>query len=124
MNWHYLYVFFQSNGLEVLFLLGFYQWFQSRDRVRPTDIALRVTLANTLTHPIVLFIILRSPLTYLSAILVAEAFAIVAEAILHRYIFGISWKKAVLGSTFANLLSWQMGTMLTTWIFLQDRISP
>jgi hypothetical protein len=122
MNWHYLYVFFQSNGLEVLFLLGFYRFYQARDRLGGGDIALKVTLANTLTHPIVLFLILKGPFTYFWAIVIAESFAVLGETWLHQRYLNISWKKAFLGSLLANLISWQMGPILTTLIFLRDRV--
>ena len=122
MNWHYLWVFFQSNGLEVLFLLFFYKFYQAKDRISYTDIAAKVTLANTITHPIVLFVILKGPFTYLWAILIAEGFAIVAETFLHKKYLGLSLKRAFLGSLIANLISWQFGTVLTTLIFLSDRV--
>lgn len=122
MNWHYLYVFFQSNGLEVLFLLFFYKWFQPKDGLSAWNITTKVTLANSITHPIVLFLLLKGPLSYLYAILIAESFAILAETFLHAKYLNITYRKAFIGSLLANLISWQFGTVLTTLIFLSDRV--
>lgn len=121
-NWHYLYVFLQSNALEVLFLLFFYHVFQYWDRLSNWEIILKVTLANSITHPIVIFFILKGPLSYIEAILVAEVFAIVTEIFLHQKYLGIGWTKATVGSIIANLISWQFGTVLTTFFFLSDRV--
>lgn len=123
MNWQYLYVFFQSNILEVLFLLWFYGIYKyTKSSPSFKSIFLRVTLANSITHPVVLFLIMKGPFSYLMAILLAEAFAVIAEVYFHQRYLNVPFQKAIVGSFIANVISWQMGTMLTTVIFLSDRV--
>lgn len=123
MSWHYFYVFFQSNGLEVLFLLWFYRWYQKQGGLSLKKIGLVVTLANSITHPVVIFLILKGPFTYLGGVLIAESFAVIGEVFLHRRYLGVSFKKAFLGSLIANLISWQMGAAMTTYFFLQKYLT-
>ena len=79
------------------------------------------TFANAITHPIVFFILLSSGsrLNWLSGILLAEAFAVVMEVIIHGYALRPSTKRAWLvlatGSLIANLVSWEFGPILT-WL--------
>lgn len=121
MSWHYLYTFFQSNGVEVLFLIFFYpvggRLLKSR-----WDTALVVSLANSITHPVVLFLILKGPFTYLWGVLLAESFAVISEVFIHRHFLGVTWKRACIGSLIANLLSWQLGALLTTYFFLSHLV--
>ncbi len=121
MNWHYLYIFFQSNLLEVLFLVFFYPMF-AKSRPQWLKVALFVTLANSMTHPWVVFFLVKGPWTYIGGILVAEAFAIVSEVFLHRYALGLNYREAIIGSVVANLISWQLGPLLTGILFLSDKL--
>ena len=116
MSWGYFYILFQSNFVEVLVFLFFYRKYLSAK-----ESVLLVSLSNCLTHPIVFFVFLKSKMTYLEAILSAETFAILSEAVLHR-IGGIDWKRAFAASLFANFASWQLGPIFTTLIFLSDRV--
>ena len=117
MSWHYFYTFFQSNGLEVLFLLFFYPVGKGVIKSR-WNILTIVTLGNSITHPIVLFLFLKGPYSYLVGVVLAESFAVISETFIHRYLLQISWGRAFWGSLMANLLSWQLGTLMTTWFFL------
>lgn len=79
--------------------------------------ALFVTVLNSITHPLVFFGFMNLPLPYLANILLAETFAIGAEAwALHRFAER-GWKDSLLTSAFANLLSWQLAPMLTYTFF-------
>ena len=112
----YVYIFFQSNFLEVPVYILFYVFiFKSSLNIKQTSIV--VTLTNLLTHPLVFFVIMRLSLSYIENILIAEAFAIGAETLLHAWIFRISAKKTFVASLFANLVSWQLAPMLTFYIF-------
>jgi hypothetical protein len=118
MNWNYFYLFFQSNLLEVVFLIYFYRQYLSTIKITAL-----VTVCNSITHPIVIFIILKnSSLSFMTSILLAEAFAIVAEMILHKYATKMTWKSAFTGSLLANLLSWQLGPILTTVVFMREHL--
>ncbi|MGE3682219.1 MAG: hypothetical protein AB7G93_10865 [Bdellovibrionales bacterium] len=77
-----------------------------------------ITSMNAITHPIVFHILMRLPFSRLQNILVAEAFAISAETlILWRY-GGWRWPKAAVIALIANLLSWQLGPVLTYFVWL------
>lgn len=123
MNAHYLYVFFQSNGLEVLFILLFHKSIFKRALFNRTKTAIIVTLINSITHPVVIFLILRMQLSYLNGILIAEGFAIFVESIFYCRIFKISYSRALTVSALANVISWQLGPMLTAYFFLQDKMT-
>lgn len=113
-NWHYLYVFLQSNGIEVLFLTLIWP------RWRPAlQTGAKITALNSVTHPIVIFALMKLPLGYLPDILIAETFAIVAEGAVYRR---WGWRRPFLASLVANILSWQLGPVLTASIFLWDRL--
>lgn len=107
----YLYTFLQSNILEWIVYLPLLAL------VRPKwsliDRALFITTLNALTHPIVFFFIMNLKLPYLANILVAETFAIVAEALLICFFLRVSFSKTFVASLFANLISWQIAPMLT-----------
>jgi hypothetical protein len=115
-NWEYLYVFMQSNLLEVLFLVWLWP------RWKPARVWLvRTTLVNSLTHPVVFFLLMKLPLGgYLGNILAAETFAVCAEAYLYRRIWRM--ERAFLASLLANLWSWQLAPVLTALIFFRDKL--
>lgn len=118
MNWQYLYVLFQSNLLEVLVCLYFY-----RTRMPWWRIIAMVSICNAITHPLVIFGFLRhTGFSFLVGIITAEIFAITAEATLHSADKRIPKLRALAASTFANLVSWQMGPVLTTLFFMRDQL--
>lgn len=110
MRIFYLYVFLQSNLLEV----PFYHWGFGRslaDRWR--DSLWWVTAINSLTHPIVFFVIMNLNGTYLQNILLAEAFAIGAETAYFRFLTRSPWWRCLAVSAVANVVSWQAAPALT-----------
>jgi hypothetical protein len=112
--WHYAWIYLQSNLLEVIPLL--FIW----PRWRPADRnALRISLLNGVTHPIVFFGLMRLPFSYLINVLIAETFAIVAEWRVYRR---LGLPKAFQASLFANLISWQLAPALTVYFFLWDKL--
>ncbi len=111
----YLYVFLQSNLLEiapyyVLLPRGQRGWGLGQMLVL-------ITLLNSLTHPIVFFGIMNLRFSFLTNILLAEGFAIVSETILLARALGLSWRSTVVASLVANLLSWQLAPALTYLVF-------
>jgi hypothetical protein len=85
-----------------------------------SKVLLMVSLVNSMTHPWVVFFFVKGPWTYLEGILLAESFAIGSETLLYRYCLGLSLREAITGSLVANLISWQLGPVLTGLIFLLD----
>ena len=113
--WHYLYILFQSNLIEVLLMLLLWP------RLMPKNTwALRITATNAISHPVVFFVLMKLPFGYLWNILIAEAFAIGFETLVYRRVFGL--KQAFTASLLANLVSWQLAPVLTALIFLRDRL--
>lgn len=86
---------------------------------------LTTTVSNAITHPIVFFVILAkgSDLTWGSGILLAEAFAIIAETFLHCFALNVRSRRkflvVVIASALANLVSWELGPLLTWASFLR-----
>jgi hypothetical protein len=79
-----------------------------------------VLCVNSLTHPIVFFVIMGRGWTYLSSVTIAEAFAWLAEAGLYRWCLRETTLRRCLGvSALANLLSWQAGPLITYWLFVR-----
>ncbi|MBX3017084.1 MAG: hypothetical protein KF767_04290 [Bdellovibrionaceae bacterium] len=111
----YLFFFLQSNLLELPVYLARkpagWNWKRS---------LLFITVLNSVTHPLVFFGFMNLPLPYLANILLAEAFAIVAEALALRRFADRRWRDALCTSAFANLISWQLAPMLT-YSFFQPR---
>lgn len=107
----YVYTFLQSNILEWIVYLPLLAL------VRPSwsfiDRAMFITALNALTHPIVFFFIMNLKLPYLADIMIAETFAVVAEAVLICYFLRVNLTKSFFASLFANLVSWQIAPMLT-----------
>lgn len=104
----YLYIFLQSNLLEV----PFYHWILRRKKsfLKST---LLVSAINSLTHPIVFFVIMNFETSYLQKILIAEGFAVVAETAFFSRILGFPLLRAFCAAVVANLVSWQLAPMLT-----------
>lgn len=113
MNLNYCYIFIQSNLIECAVYGLFY-----RDRLSWSRASLLTTLANSITHPIVFFGFMSAHFTYLSSILLAETFAVVAETFLHARFGRLPWALAFRASLTANLTSWQIAPILTYFLFL------
>lgn len=114
----YVLLFLQSNLLEwPIYLARFPGRAPGWDWKRT---ALFVTVLNSVTHPLVFFGFMNLPLPYIANILLAEAFAILAEAWAFRRWMGRPFGDALLTSALANLLSWQLAPMLT-YSFFQPR---
>lgn len=111
----YLSIFLQSNLLELPIYLSFFA--QQKKLFRWPWVVLFVTMMNAVTHPVVFFGIMNLPLTYLQTILLAETFAIVAEAMLLKWLLKNHFAMCLLASLLANLLSWQLGPILTYLVF-------
>lgn len=111
MSMIYLYIFLQSNLLEVPF---YYLLF--RKNTRFSKVLFLTTAINSLTHPIVFFIIMNMENSYLTNILLAETFAVVIEALFFYFVLRLTVKRALLGSLIANLVSWQFAPMITYFI--------
>jgi hypothetical protein len=106
----YLFVFLQSMGSELLFILFIFWWkVWDRKTVTPT-----VLLTNACTHTTVIFILMRSG-NYLESVLISELFAFLAEAFVYRQTIlrQQKWPVAYIVSLIANLISWQIGPWLT-----------
>jgi hypothetical protein len=110
----YVYIFLQSSTIEVFVYFLFYRGLKSFGST-----FVLTTLANTITHPIVFFLIMASRLSYLEAILLAEGFAFVAETFLHSYFGKIPLKTTWKASLTANLVSWQLAPIITYFLFLK-----
>lgn len=126
----YLLTFLQSNFLEVPFYCAFHYRFRtmqgpgtSFDRVLRS--VLITTASNAISHPIVFFVILArgSGLTWGGGILLAEAFAIGSEIFLHSLALSPKGRREILyvalSSLLANLVSWELGPILTWFTFLK-----
>lgn len=117
MTWaSYSYIFLQSNFLEIPLYLYFYHQFL-KTRYSLTDQVLLVTLSNLITHPIVFFIIMALPFSFLTNILLAESFAILGEYLIHRKLLNLPKKTVLKASITSNLFSWQLAPILTYAIF-------
>lgn len=111
----YLYIFLQSNLLE----FPFYLWLLP-DLRRELGVARTlwaVTLLNSITHPFVFFFLMDLPLSYLETVLWAETFAVAGEALLLVLLLRVRFRRALLASLVANLISWQAAPVLTYLIF-------
>lgn len=107
---NYLYIFTQSCLLEI----PFYLIFIKRPKLEKTAF---VFAMNSMTHPIVFFGLMNLSMTFLQNILVAEAFAILSESFALNLLLKMDWKRAALASLLANLVSWQLGPVLTYTIW-------
>ena len=89
MSIAYLYIFLQSNLLEI----PFYFLFIKKKQKFLASAAL-VTAINSLTHPIVFFVIMNSKNSYLQNIIFAEVFAILVETIFFSKIVQLNLRNA------------------------------
>ncbi len=107
----YFYTFLQSNFIEALFVVVYLRKFN-----KPEKLLFFVSFMNSLTHPWVFFGWMGLPQSYLANILCAEAFAIIVEGFLYRHFLKLKLSQAFFISVTANLISWQIGPILT-WFF-------
>lgn len=111
MSLMYLYIFLQSNLLEVPFYFLVFRKNHSFSKV-----LFLTTAINSLTHPIVFFILMNMKSTHLTNILWAETFAVVSEALFFYFVLRTTLTRAFLGSLVANLVSWQFAPMITYFL--------
>lgn len=124
IHWQYLYVFLQSNLLEIPF---YYLGLRSlapglltrslRETERILFFVCAVTAINSVTHPVVFFGIMNLKYTYLQNILFAETFAIVSEALFMLWLLDVGKFRAIAVATIANLVSWQLAPLITCKLF-------
>lgn len=113
MKWHYLYIFVQSNLIEIPV---FYFFYRGSFSLRKT--AVITTGSNLITHPVVFFGFLSSGFSILTSILSAELFAMVSEGLLHRhYLRSKPLSSFMAASLTANFVSWQFAPVLTYYLF-------
>lgn len=124
IHWHYLYVFLQSNLLELpIYYLGLRSLAPGlltrslRESERVLFFLCAVTAVNSLTHPMMFFGIMNLKYTYLQNILMAEAFSILSETIFIVWLIDVSKARAIVVATIANIVSWQLAPVLTFKIF-------
>jgi hypothetical protein len=86
-------------------------FFNKKVSLKKTLIA--TTAINSLTHPIVFFILMNLKQTYFQNIIIAEFFAVSAETVFFFYFLRISLLKSFLAATVANLISWQLAPIIT-----------
>jgi hypothetical protein len=114
MNWHYLYTFSQTCALE----FPCYAYFLRKETKRGWLGALAAVVAlNAFTHPLVFFGLLSAKMVLWQSILCGEVFAFGFEAWACFYFLGLRPKSAFWAATAANLVSWQLGPLLTYWLF-------
>ncbi len=110
----YLLIFLQSNCLE----LPVYCWgLRKHGKGR---VAAVVTLANSITHPVVFFVIMALGHSRLASIAIAETWAVAGETlILWTLLKNKEGAGRILAcSLFANLVSWELAPRLTYWLLL------
>ena len=124
LHWHYLYVFLQSNLIEVVFYYLGLRSFVPRKLTRSLNESERilfficaVTAMNSITHPVMFFGIMNLKYTYLQNILFAEAFAVLSEAIFMIWLLDVSKLRAIAVAAIANLFSWQLSPLITYKLF-------
>lgn len=108
MSVGYFYIFLQSNLLEVPFYYLFFYKYEKFVKVLCFASAI-----NSLTHPIVFFLIMNMKLSYINNILIAESFAVIIEGFFFNKLLGYSKMNSFVGALVANLVSWQFAPMLT-----------
>lgn len=111
MSFSYLYIFLQSNLLEVPFYFIFFKRNNSFHKI-----LCLTTAINSLTHPIVFFVLMNLKISYLNTILIAEAFAIITETLFFYKFLEPNLKRSFLGALTANLVSWQLAPIITYMI--------
>lgn len=110
----YIYIFLQSNLIEVFIYYLFY-----RQQRNLGNVFVLTTLSNSITHPIVFFGFMKSGLSYMASIWMAEAFAVLAETFLHGYFGKLSYRRTGWASLASNLVSWQIAPILTYYIIFR-----
>lgn len=111
-TWHYLYIFLQSNLLEVPIYYLFYR--HSQNFYRST---VSTTVMNSMTHPLVYFGFMNLSMTYLNKIILAEGFAIISETFFYHRYLKINMKYTFFAALIANVASWQFAPILTYLLF-------
>lgn len=112
MNWSYFQIFTQSMGFEAL-IIGLYFYFFKKDKA--LKVMAFVFMLNACTHPVVVFLIMKKGI-YIKSIMLAEAFAWLSESFIYKRKIFDNWIEALCVSLVANLVSWQMGPLLTLWL--------
>jgi hypothetical protein len=120
INLGYFRILFQSNLLECFVFAAFY-WNRNIAlcKLSAKKSFAMTTCANCITHPVVFFGWMASGIPYFWAVLGAEMFAIVGEFFIHSFVLSknsienFSRKQVLAASIVANLVSWQLGPMLT-----------
>jgi hypothetical protein len=114
MNYDYLYTLIQSASLELAaYLILMPIFITSSHRLKIVEAILPM---NAITHAIFFFLIMGLPINFLSNILIGEILVIIVEALMLRKLFLLNLSRALILSTLANLVSWQLGPILTYWI--------
>lgn len=104
----YFQLFLQSFAIEAVFL-SLLLFRKNLGRV-----LFVVLLANALTHPLVVFGIIAYPdIRVIVGLGIAEAFAILVEALIYWKKLDLKWWWALILSAAANLLSWELGPRLS-----------
>jgi tryptophanyl-tRNA synthetase len=111
-SFSYIYIFFQSNFIEVFV----YHLFYRKQKTFSETLRL-TTFSNSITHPIVFFGFMAFPMSYIKSIILAESFAIISETFLHSYFGKMSLVKTFPAAFVSNLISWQFAPVLTYLLF-------
>lgn len=112
MTFMYLYIFLQSNLLEVPIYYLFF-----KKNINFTKNLAFVTAINSLTHPIVFVVLMNLKQSYLQNIMIAEIFAVLAETIFFISFLKTSYLRAFFAALIANFFSWQIAPMITYVLF-------
>lgn len=130
-NLDYLYVFLVNNALEIPVYWAFYR-FLGRDSAEGSGLpalaaetasgrlaksAGLVTLSNLCTHSMVFFAFMATGKPYLTALLWAQLFSFLTEAVLHTWAARIPFWRALVASVSANFVSWQFAPLVIYWLF-------
>jgi hypothetical protein len=107
----YFYTLIQLTGLELLTYLLIWPLFLSGESRK--KIVAMILPMNAITYPLFFFFIMGLPINFLANILIGELIVIVAEAFFLKKIFKMPALKAFALSAIVNLVSWQLGPLLT-----------
>lgn len=99
-------------GLEAL-VIGLYFYFFKKKH--PLKVMAFVFMLNACTHPVVVFVIMKTGV-YLQSIIIAESFAWLSESVIYKKKLVNGWLEALALSLVANLMSWQLGPWVTLWV--------
>jgi hypothetical protein len=107
----YFYTFILTATVELLvYLMIMPLFFKILDRKK---ICVMILPMNAITHPLFFFFIMGLPMTFLANILIAEFVMIAVEGFFLTRIFNLSTPKALALSAIVNLVSWQLGPLMT-----------